>query len=153
MNKKNLNLLIKTILLFSLFLIVSANVSMAKKPVTQKALAISAQDPSLQWQKCPDFLPCTFAILRGEMGSNHMDIFLKFPSKAQIPYHRHSSAEHMIMISGEFHTTYHHHEKVILSAGDYAYGPSNLAHDGYCASDKACLMFVAYETPLDAHPL
>jgi quercetin dioxygenase-like cupin family protein len=58
----------------------------------------------------------------------------------------------MVLIEGEFHTTYVGQERVVLKAGDYAYGPGNLAHDGYCASEETCIMFVAYETAIDAIP-
>lgn len=118
----------------------------------KRALAISPGDPHLEWTACPDFLPCTFAVLQGELGGNNLDIFLKFPAKAIVPFHTHTSAEHMIMLSGEFHTTYKGQEKVVLKTRDYAYGPANLPHDGYCASAEECVLFVAYETPIDATP-
>ncbi len=115
-----------------------------------KALAVSADSSDLDWLACPEFLPCTFAIVRGELGGNDMDIFLKFPSKAEIPFHTHTSSERMIMIRGEFHTTYEGQDRVKLNPGDYAYSPAELAHDGYCASQQECILFVAYDTPLDA---
>ncbi len=118
----------------------------------ESAIAITPEDKGLEWLACPDFLPCTFAILRGELGGNDMDIYLKFPSKAKIPFHTHTSTERMIMIQGEFETTYVGQERVILKKGDYAFGPAGLAHDGYCSSKEACVMYVGYDSPLDAVP-
>ena len=118
----------------------------------EKALAYSYDDENLKWVKCPPFLTCEFAPLNGALGTPNNDVFIRFPSKAKIPFHTHTSTEHMVLIEGEFHTTYVGQDKVVLKAGDYAYGPGNLAHDGYCASEEACIMFVAYETAVDAVP-
>ena len=119
---------------------------------TEKALAYSYDDENLKWVKCPPFLTCEFAPLNGALGTPNNDVFIRFPSKAKIPFHTHTSTEHMVLIEGEFHKTYVGQDKVVLKAGDYAYGPGNLAHDGYCASEDACIMFVAYETAVDAVP-
>lgn len=119
---------------------------------TEKALVYSHDNEKLKWVSCPDFLPCEVAPLNGALGTPNNDVFIRFPGKAKIPFHTHSSNEHMVLIEGEFHTTYVGQNRVILKAGDYAYGPGNLAHDGYCASDEACIMFVAYETAIDAVP-
>ena len=142
---------VSSILLF-LFALSFYSSLQAESLLSKKALTASPDSQKLEWVSCPEFLPCQFAVLHGELGGNNMDIFLKFPSGAKVPFHTHSSAEHMIMIAGEFHTTYEGQEKSILKAGNYAYGPTKLAHDGYCASKEECIMFVAYETPLDAVP-
>ena len=119
----------------------------------KEPLVYSHNSKDLTWVNCPDFLPCQIASLNGELGGNNNDVFIKFPSLAEIPFHTHTSTEHMILLEGEFHTTYKGFERVVLKKGDYAFGPADLAHDGYCASKEDCVMFVAYETPIDAIPI
>lgn len=135
-----------------LFALCFTSKAFAESSASKLALVISPDNSNLEWLACPDFLPCTFAVLHGELGGNNMDIFLKFPSKAKLPFHTHTSAEHMIMIAGEFHTMYEGQDSAVLKTGNYAYGPARLPHDGFCASKKECIMFVAYEKPLDAVP-
>ncbi len=142
----------KSGLMLGLLAIAIAPTASAHDEADEPAIAFSPDDEDLEWLPCPDFLPCTFAILRGELGGNNMDIFLRFPSKADIPFHTHTSTERMIMVQGEFETTYVGQDRVILKSGDYAFGPAGLAHDGYCASDEECVMYVGYDTPLDALP-
>ena len=38
----------------------------------------------------------------------------------------------------------------MLKAGTYAYGPARLPHTGYCTSSVPCVLFIAFESPLDA---
>ncbi len=146
--------LVKYTILLAFFLISASQYLTAQESESELelAIAITPDNKGLEWLACPDFLPCTFAILRGELGGNDMDIYLKFPSKADIPFHTHTSTERMIMIEGEFETTYVGQDSVTLKKGDYAFGPAGLAHDGYCASEKECIMYVGYDNPLDAVP-
>jgi len=149
----NFNLMSKIVKTsFFLFSFTIASIVSAESSPSKKAMSFSLANAKLEWLNCPDFLPCKFAVLHGQLGGDNMDVFLKFPSKAKIPFHTHTSAEHMVMISGEFHTTYQGQEKAILKSGDFAYGPAQLPHDGFCASNIECVMFVAYEKPLDAVP-
>jgi hypothetical protein len=53
---------------------------------TEKALAYSYDDENLKWVSCPDFLPCEVASLNGALGMPNNDVFIRFPSKAKIPY-------------------------------------------------------------------
>lgn len=150
MNKKTSMTAVLSLSLVIVFM--SINFAALAEGSSKISLVFSPDSPALNWQPCPDFLPCQFAVLHGELGDNNMDIFLKFPSKAKVPFHTHTSTEHMILIAGEFHTTYEGQDRVVLRAGDYAYGPAKLPHDGFCASKVECVMFVAYDTPLDAIP-
>jgi hypothetical protein len=37
--------------------------------------------------------------------------------------------------------------------GSYAYGPAELVHEGACLSAEPCVLFIAFEQPLDAIPM
>lgn len=120
-----------------------------------KALAWSLDDPQLEWGPCPEFLPegCTIAVLHGNPAEPNADIFFKVPGGAEIPRHQHTSAERMVLISGELEVTYDGQEPVTLRVGNYAYGPAGLPHHGRCVSSEPCVLMIAFEAPVDAIPV
>jgi len=120
----------------------------------EQATLWTAGDSQLKWGPCPSFYPkgCGIAILHGDPAKDNVDVFVRFQPKSTIPLHYHTSAERMVLVAGELHVTYDGQKKSILKPGTYAYGPSKLAHDGYCASAVPCVLFIAFESPLDAIP-
>ena len=64
--------------------------------------------------------------------------------------HTVTSAERMVLVSGELQVTYEGQKMSVLKAGSYAYGPAKVPHKGYCASAAPCVLFVAFEGPVDA---
>lgn len=112
-------------------------------------------DPTLEWGPCPDFLPegCGLAVLQGDPAGNNADVFFRVPAGAPLPHHWHTSAERMILVSGELHLTYDGHDAHVMRPGSYAYGPARLAHEGHCAEGPdPCILFIAFELPVDAIP-
>lgn len=67
--------------------------------------------------------------------------------------HWHSSAERMVLVAGELPVTYDGQEAAILKPGTYAYGPAKRPHSGLCASSAPCVLFIAFESPVDAVPV
>jgi quercetin dioxygenase-like cupin family protein len=120
----------------------------------EQAVTRTADDPKLAWGPCPPFLPqgCGIAVLHGNPAKDNVDVFLKVPAKSSIPLHWHSSAERMVLVAGELHATYDGQKKVVLKPGSYGYGPAKRPHNGYCASKVPCVLFIAFESPLDAVP-
>lgn len=110
------------------------------------------QDPGLAWGPCPAFLPdgCAIAVLQGDPGKDNADVFFKVPGKSTIARHWHTSAERMVLVSGELHVTYDGHDTTILNVGSYAYGPAKLPHSAICVSDEPCVLAIAFESPVDA---
>jgi len=119
------------------------------------ALNWTANDPELQWGPCPSFLPpgCAIAVLHGDPAGDNLDVFLRVPGGARLARHWHSSAERMVLIAGELQVTYDGQPTAVLTAGSYAYGPAKRPHEGFCASAEPCILFIAFESPLDAVPL
>lgn len=139
----------------SVLLILLCALASASPAAEEPALALTADDAQLQWGPCPPFLPkgCAIAVLHGDPAVGNFDVFLKVPGKSSIPLHWHSSAERMVLTAGEMHVTYEAQAKAVLKAGSYAYGPAKRPHEAYCASEQACVLFIAFEGPLDATPI
>lgn len=140
-------------LLFSLCL--AGTFASAQAPAKERSVTWTVSDPQLKWGPCPPFLPkgCGIAVLRGDPAKDNVDVFFKVPAKSTIPLHLHTSPERMVLVAGELHVNYDGQEKAVLKVGTYAYGPAKLPHKGYCASDVPCVLFIAFESPLDAVPV
>jgi len=128
--------------------------ALANPPTLEPAITHTAGDPDLTWGPCPPFMPegCAIAVLHGDPGKDNVDVFFKVPARSTIPVHSHTSAERMVLVAGELHVTYDAQETAVLRPGTYAYGPAERPHGAYCASDVPCVLFIAFESPLDAIP-
>jgi quercetin dioxygenase-like cupin family protein len=93
---------------------------------------------------------CGLAVLRGDPGEPDADVFFKVPGGSEIPEHWHTSAERMVLGSGETYVTYRGQEKVVLRPGMYAYGPAKAPHKASCTSSGPCALSIAIESPVDA---
>jgi quercetin dioxygenase-like cupin family protein len=120
----------------------------------QPPTAWTAKDSQLKWGPCPPFLPkgCEISVLNGDPAKNNADIFLKVPANSTIPRHWHTSAERMVLVSGELHVTYDGQKTAVLKPGTYAYGPAKLPHKAECKKGAPCVLFIAFESPVDAVP-
>lgn len=116
------------------------------------ALVWRADDPGLQWGPCPAFLPegCAIAVLHGDPAGPNADVFFRVPGGARIARHWHSSAERMVLVSGELRVNYDGHPAATLRPGSYAYGPARLPHTAECLGDTPCVLTIAFEQPVDA---
>ena len=121
---------------------------------TEPALALTFKDPQLKWGPCPPFIPkgCEIAVLHGDPSKPNVDIFFKVPGGTAIPSHTHTSAERMVLVSGELEVTYEGQGPVKLKTGTYAYGPASKPHAAVCKKGAPCVLFIAFESPLDAIP-
>lgn len=119
----------------------------AEAPVTHLA-----QDADLQWGPCPDIFPagCEIGVLHGNPAQPNADVFLRVPAGYTLPAHSHTSAERMVLVSGELNIHYQGAAATSLSVGEYAFGPAGLAHEGTCVSAEPCTLFIAFEGPVDA---
>jgi quercetin dioxygenase-like cupin family protein len=115
-------------------------------------LAIRVDDPSLKWNPCPAIFPegCRIAVLHGDPSKPGADVYLQVPGGYRIPAHTHSSAERMVLVSGELEVRYQGRSAVVLQAGQYAYGPAKVPHLAACRSQAACTLFITFDGPVDA---
>lgn len=116
------------------------------------ALVRDHGDARLQWGPCPPVFPagCEVAVLHGDPAENHADVFFRVPAGYELPSHRHTSAEHMILVAGELRVTYQGQAPLTMRAGSYAFGPAKVPHAGRCTSAVPCVLFIAFESPVDA---
>src|SRR5882672_6789069 len=137
------------------FLSLLAAGSFAQMPDQEPAVVRTADDAALEWGPCPPFLPegCGIAVVHGDPAKDNVDVFLRVPARSELPPHWHTSAERMVLIAGELHVTYDGQKKVVLKPGTYAYGPAKRSHSAVCASASPCVLFIAFESPLDAVPV
>lgn len=117
--------------------------------------AQSADDPQLQWGPCPAFLPdgCRIAVLNGDPAKPNADLYFKVPAKTALPKHWHTSAERMVLVAGELRVSYDGQKPMTLKPGSYAYGAPKVPHSGECVSAVPCVLFIAFESPVDATPV
>lgn len=120
-----------------------------------QAFTWTADDPALEWAPCPEFLPddCRLAVLQGDPAGDNADIFFRLQPGTKAAHHWHTSAERMVLISGQMEVDYDGQDPVTLNPGTYAYGPARLPHTARCLDgDDPCVLFIAFEKPVDAVP-
>ncbi len=134
------------------FMAATFTISVAQEPAGEQPISRTHKDPQLKWGPCPPIFPkgCEVAVLRGDPANGSSDVFLRTPANYRLPAHWHTSAEHMILVSGELHVTYEGQKPSILRAGSYAYGPAKAKHEARCANRGPCVLFIAFELPIDA---
>ncbi|MCA1805884.1 MAG: cupin domain-containing protein [Xanthomonadaceae bacterium] len=140
------------VVLLGLLTLIGSSLS-AETATQEPALAWTHDDPDLQWGPCPDFIPtgCQIAVLHGDPAKENADIFFKVPGgDFTVPHHRHTSAERMVLVAGEMLVQYDGQEAIIIKPGTYAYGPPQLPHSAICQSEEPCVLFIAFEEPVDA---
>ena len=128
---------------------------LASEPVPVAApVALALSDSGLQWGPCPEFAPkgCAIAVLHGNPAERNSDIFFRLPPGSEIARHHHTSAERMVLVSGDLDVTYDGKPAFSMKRGMYAYGPAQLPHSARCVSSDPCVLFIAFEEPLDAIP-
>jgi quercetin dioxygenase-like cupin family protein len=135
-------------------LVIASPLAFAGAPAQEAALAITFMDPALKWGPCPAFIPqgCEIAVLHGDPGKGNADVFFKVPADFTIPHHWHTSPERMVLVSGKLTVTYDGQQPTTLMPGMYAYGPAKLPHQATCAKGDSCILFIAFEGPIDAIP-
>jgi quercetin dioxygenase-like cupin family protein len=123
-------------------------------PKLERPLALAESAADLQWGDCPAIFPpgCRIAVLHGNPAEPGADVFLRVPSGYTIPAHSHTSAERMVLVSGQLDVTYAGHPTVSLKRGDYAYGPAQLPHTARCNGAEPCTLFIAFNGAVDALP-
>jgi mannose-6-phosphate isomerase-like protein (cupin superfamily) len=118
----------------------------------ERAIARDLAGLGLQWGPCPSFMPpgCQISVLHGDPAKHNADVFFRLPGNSKAERHWHNSAERMILVAGELLVEFDGQEAVVMRPGTYAYGPARLPHSATCRSAEACVLFIAFEEPVDA---
>jgi len=150
-NKLKLNLknILITCFLFSSFSIFAQK---GDKNIYENSVVKTINDTDLQWGPCPPFMPdgCNIAVLHGDPAKPNVDVLFKVEANSVIPNHWHNSPERMILLSGELEVTYKDETTQVMKVGSYAYGPSKKPHIAKCGDAGPCVIFIAFEEPVDA---
>jgi quercetin dioxygenase-like cupin family protein len=119
---------------------------------TATPMVVHAVKPAVQWGPCPPVFSqgCEIAVLRGNPAQPGADVWLRVPAGYRIAAHSHTSAERMTLVSGALKVRYAGQPSVVLQPGDYAYGPAKAPHVAVCSSRVPCVLFIAFEQPVDA---
>lgn len=139
----------------SLVLLGASSLVLGADPAAEAAISRTVSDAQLQWGPCPDFLPkgCALAVLHGDPSKPNVDVFLKAPAGSTLPNHKHTSAERMVLVAGELKVSYEGQAPMTVKTGTYLYGPAGKTHVATCAKGADCVLFIAFEQPLDAIPV
>lgn len=151
MNEQSLSVRLSFLCLVAAFM---AGAGVAKAEVaSEKPLSFASGDAALEWGPCPPIFPkgCELAVLHGDPAKPNADVFLKVPAGYTIPAHWHTSAERMVLVAGRMRVEYVGHPAVDLEVGSYAYGPAKAPHTASCGEAGPCVLFIAFEGPVDAH--
>ena len=143
-------------MLFSLLFILSLGTFAQNNDATStNSVVHHLENGELQWGPCPEFMPegCQIAVLHGDPAKRNVDILFQVPANSFIPTHGHTSAERMVLLSGELEVTYVGEEPQKLVPGSYAFGPAKKPHKAQCGSSAPCILFIAFEEPLDAYAI
>ena len=118
----------------------------------QAPLAIDPAGKSVKWGPCPPIFAtgCEIAVLRGDPALPNADVLLRVRGGTLLGWHRHTSAERMILIAGQMRVEYQGSKPALLKRGDYAFGPAGLPHKANCLGAAPCILFIAFEGPVDA---
>jgi quercetin dioxygenase-like cupin family protein len=125
----------------------------AAGPRIERPIVLAPDHPQLEWGPCPPLFPkgCEIAVLHGDPAKPNADVFFRVPAGYVIPPHWHTSPERMVLVSGELQVTYAGHGPAVLKAGTYAYGPPKAPHEATCTAAGPCVLFIAFQDPVDAH--
>jgi quercetin dioxygenase-like cupin family protein len=128
--------------------------ALADEAAIDRAMVRATDSPDLEWGPCPAFMPegCGLAVLHGNPAEPNADVLFKLPAGRTAPPHWHTSAERMVLLSGEMKVEYEGQEAEVVEAGDYAYGPPRVSHWATCTSEEDCVLFIAFVEPVDAVP-
>lgn len=135
-------------------LISAALLATGSSATPERPLTVAPDDAAVRWSPCPPIFAggCELAVLHGDPGQPNADVFLRVPAGVALPAHTHSSAERMVLAAGRMTVKYRDAPETILRAGSYAYGPAGAPHRAACVGDEACVLFIAFEGPVDALP-
>ena len=146
---------LKRVLIILIYLVGSTFYGQVTMEIENEMSVVKTEkDAELKWGPCPSFMPegCNIAVLHGDPTKPNLDVFFKVPANYDIPNHWHTSAERMVLVSGILYVTYEGEATRTMKVGSYAFGPSKKAHTAKCGDEGPCVLFIAFEEPLDAFP-
>lgn len=136
--------------LIAIALLSLSTVASAAAPTSP--LATDVTSAGIKWGPCPPIFPgaCAMTVLQGDPAKPNSDVVLRIGPGTTLPRHKHTSAERMILLAGRLSVKYDGASVAVLNRSNYAYGPAGLPHSAKCEAKAPCLLFIAFEGPVDA---
>jgi len=94
-------------------------------------------------------LSCQYAGPREAEGPS--EIFVRAPKSYVFPRHWHTSAEHLVMVTGRLDSDIEGSGHVSIGPGGYLYLPGTTPHSARCGDDAPCLFYIGLDKPLDVN--
>lgn len=123
----------------------------------QENTLTTATAEEVKWMPAPPFLPegAQFAVIKGDPSQpGPFTIRLKFPAAYKIPPHKHSSFEHITVLSGTFYMGEGEHldptKGKTLPMGSFAYGPEEKYHAAW-ATEEGAVIQIQSQGPFEIH--
>ena len=91
----------------------------------------------------------TARVDKGDPSKGAAVIALKFTAGCKVPWHWHTSAENLFMVSGSGKAAMKDGGTAAMHAGSFAYLPAKHVHEFTCVA--ACMMYDMTETAFDLH--
>ena len=145
--------LAKSVLITGVVLVAASGFA---QPATQEQpVTRTAQDPQLQWGPCPAFMPagCGLSVLHGDPAKPNADVFLRIPANAVIADHwqRRPSACYWWPASSS--SAIRGRPRSCSGQGLRVTRPAKLSHTASCRGSTPCVLFIAFESAVDAEPV
>lgn len=146
-------------LIRNLFLgVMLVSIMLISKPAeAQESHLIKATPEEVNWGPAPPFLPkgAEFALIEGDPGQvGSFTIRLRFPAGYEIPAHKHTSYEHITVLSGTLHMgegeQLDHGNGTALPTGSFAYGPEEKYHAAW-ATEEGAVVQIQSQGPFEIH--
>jgi quercetin dioxygenase-like cupin family protein len=119
--------------------------------VAQAAAEAAGQNVTdMKFVAFPGMPTCsTASVLSGNPGKGSSIVIAKAKSGCLFPWHWHTPAEHVMMVSGTARVEMKDAKPVTLQAGGFAVMPSHHVHQFNCA--KTCLLYIYSDAAFDMH--
>jgi quercetin dioxygenase-like cupin family protein len=109
------------------------------------------QNPAqMKFTKFPNFPSCaTGAVVNGDPAKGPSIILAKMTAGCTIPWHWHTPAEHLMMVSGSARLETKDGKPFTLRTGGFSMLPPHHVHNFH--ANTACTMYVYSDAPFDIH--
>jgi quercetin dioxygenase-like cupin family protein len=141
---------LKMNLIRRMFLMSLATALLAGAAMAQMAMSPGMNMSEMKFMNLPGMPTCaTGAIANGDPTKGPSVILAKINTGCSIPWHWHTSNEHLMFVSGSAIAEMKDGGKITLKPGAYAQMPATHVHQFRCTS--ACSMYVYSDAPFDIH--
>jgi len=136
---------ISSVVVLTLTLCFTVAAQDADKPIVSPVAAA-------KFMPVPNAPECfTIAVEKGDPMKGPSVILARFAPHCVAPFHWHTPAETVMVVSGALETQMKDDKAIVAHAGDFVYLPSHHVHRATCRSAAPCLVFLSSDAAFDIH--